>query len=148
MNELNIRKKLKAKGAFTLIELIVVIIIIGVLASLALPRFFRTVEYSRASEALQNLSTLRQSMQRCYLRASSYLTCSPLNDATFAGLDVENPNNVAAANRLFAYDTSASAATTFTVRATRNTNAGGDGTSTVTLTDAGVRAGTGPFSGI
>ena len=148
MNELNIRKKLKAKNAFTLIELIVVIIIIGILASLALPRFFRTVEYSRASEALQNLSSLRQSMQRCYLRLGSFLTCSAVTDATFANLDVESPNNVAVANRLFAYDTSASAAATFTVRATRNTNSGGDGTSTVTLTDAGVRTGTGPFTGI
>ena len=139
---------LKVRGAFTLIELIVVIIIIGVLASLALPRFFRTVERARAAEALQNLSTLRQSMQRCYLRLGSYSTCSAAADSTFTNLDVESPNNVAAANRLFAYDTSASAATTFTVRALRNTLVGGDGTSSVTLTDTGVRTGTGPFAGI
>ena len=136
----------KEKSGFTLIEIIVVIIIIAILASLALPRFFRTMERSRAAEALQGLSALRQSLQRCYLSRASYLACSPVNDNTFVNLDVDNPNTLA--TRLFDYATSASAATTFTLQATRNVAQGGDGASTITITDAGVRTGTGVFGGI
>lgn len=40
------------KKAFTLLELVIVIIIIGVLASLALPRMFRVIEGTKAAEAV------------------------------------------------------------------------------------------------
>ena len=46
------------KKGFTLLEIIIVIIIVGVLASLALPRFFSTVEYSRSTEALASLTSV------------------------------------------------------------------------------------------
>ena len=48
----------KNKSGFTLLEIIIVIIIIGILASLALPKFFKTVEYSRSMEALTNLGNV------------------------------------------------------------------------------------------
>ena len=43
---------LKRKKGVTLLEIIIVVIIIGVLASLALPRLFSTVEFSRSAEAI------------------------------------------------------------------------------------------------
>ena len=55
------------KKGFTLLELIIVIIIVGVLTSLALPRLFDMVEFSRSTEALMNLKGLRQAMEICYL---------------------------------------------------------------------------------
>ncbi|MDZ4241217.1 MAG: prepilin-type N-terminal cleavage/methylation domain-containing protein, partial [Candidatus Omnitrophota bacterium] len=76
----------KTKG-FTLLEIIIVIIIVGVLASLALPRFFSTVEYSRSTEALSSVSAIRQSMERCYLqRNGTYTGC-----VDFTVLDLNNP---------------------------------------------------------
>ena len=54
-------------SAFTILELIIVIIIVGVLASLALPRFFKIIEYSRSAEALVNMAAIRQAVERCYL---------------------------------------------------------------------------------
>ena len=45
--------------AFTFIELLFVIIIIGVLASLALPGYSRTLEKMRLAEGMQILETLR-----------------------------------------------------------------------------------------
>lgn len=44
---------------FTLLELIVVIIIIGVLASMAYPKYITMIERARAVEAIQILSYLR-----------------------------------------------------------------------------------------
>ncbi len=51
------------KKAFTLIELIFVVVIVGILATLAAPRFFHTVEKSRIAEATQILETLRNAQE-------------------------------------------------------------------------------------
>ena len=135
----------KNNSGFTLLEIIIVIIIVGVLASLALPRFFKTVEYSRSTEALTSLNAVRQAMERCYLQRASYATCD-----VFGNLDVEDPS--ASPNSHFAtYVMSGLAATTYTITATRNTRDGGVATHTVFLTNNGAtitRGGTTAFSGI
>ncbi|HOW36251.1 MAG TPA: prepilin-type N-terminal cleavage/methylation domain-containing protein [Candidatus Omnitrophota bacterium] len=133
--------KRKGNAGFTLLEIIVVIIIISVLASLALPRFFKTVEYSRSAEALANLSTIRQSVERCYLAKGN----SALNCGAFASIDVADPGLTP--NALFGYGINA-AADDWTITATRNGTQGGDGASQITINRAGTRQGTGVFGGI
>ena len=136
---------MKNKSGFTLLEIIIVIIIVGVLASLALPRFFATVEFSRSTEALASITAVRQSMERCYLqRSGTYGTCS-----SFANLDLEDPAN--SPNSHFTYAISGMNASAYTVTATRNTRDGGTTAGTITLQQnlAGVtRGGTTAFSGI
>ncbi len=136
------------KSGFTLLEIIIVIIIVGVLASLALPRFFATVEFSKSTEALNALSVLRQSMERCYLAASG--TYNPASGAcNVANLDVEDPGLSPGAR--FTYAASGQSATGYVLTATRNTVDGGTSGDliTVTQTSTGVtRAGTGKFVGI
>ncbi len=138
-------RHLKNKSGFTLLEIIIVIIIVGVLASLALPRFFATVEFSRSTEALAAITAIRQSMERCYLQKNgNYTTCT-----TFAVLDLENPAN--SPNSHFTYGIPSANATAYVVTATRNTRDGGVNTSGLGLAQdlSGItRSGVGAFQGI
>ncbi len=47
-----------SKRAFTLIELLIVVLIIGILASVALPQYQKAVEKSRAAEAMTVLNAI------------------------------------------------------------------------------------------
>lgn len=49
---------------FTLVELLVVVVIIGILAAIALPQYELTVEKARASEALINAKAIQDACQR------------------------------------------------------------------------------------
>ena len=51
---------------FTLVELLVVVLIVGVLAAIALPQYEQAVEKSRMSEALVNLKAIADAAQRYY----------------------------------------------------------------------------------
>lgn len=55
------------RGGFTLLELMIVIIIIGILASLAVPRFITATKKAKEAEARQILGTIRSSQLRYYL---------------------------------------------------------------------------------
>ena len=73
-------------AGFTLIELLVVVLIIGILAAVALPQYEKTVEKSRAAEALAFLASLQRAME-VYILANGSFT-NNLED-----LDVSIPAN-------------------------------------------------------
>lgn len=78
------------KRGFTLIELLVVVLIIGILASIALPQYQKAVEKSRAAEALILLKHLRQAGEVYILENGA-----PHNDAhvSFSEL-IDIPGNL------------------------------------------------------
>ncbi|MGL4621463.1 MAG: type IV pilin-like G/H family protein [Chroococcidiopsis sp.] len=64
----------KTGSGFTLIELLVSIIIIGILASIALPSFLNQTNRARQTEAKLNLSSLNRAQQAFYLENSQFVT--------------------------------------------------------------------------
>ena len=126
---------------FTLLEVIIVIIIIGVLASLALPRFFSTIEYARGVEGMLSLASVRQSVERCYMMRRDYTNCN------FPLLDMEDPATSPGAH--FTYSILGEV-NGYTITAIRNTRDGGTG-GTISVIFDGTnisRTGTGPFGAI
>ena len=74
------------KKAFTLVELIIVVIIIGILASIAIPQFNKTMERSRIAEASAVLGAIRGAQLRYKLE-------NPAGYALdYTKIDIDLPN--------------------------------------------------------
>ena len=71
---LKLAKLPRLNEGFTLIELLVSIIIIGILASIALPSFLNQTNRARQTEAKLNLSSLNRAQQAFYLENSQFVT--------------------------------------------------------------------------
>lgn len=74
--------KFKNKSGFTLSEIITVIIIVGIIASLALPRFTGTFERMRAAEGIQMLTSLLGAQKTYRFERGAYATDPTLLDVT------------------------------------------------------------------
>ena len=60
-------KKLNCKSGFTLIEIIVVLIIVGVLAAIALPNLFSNVQKAQGGEAVSSLGAQKSIIEGCIM---------------------------------------------------------------------------------
>jgi prepilin-type N-terminal cleavage/methylation domain-containing protein len=65
-------ERAQVQAGFTLIELLVVVLIIGILASVAVPQYFQVVEKGRFSEAMSTFSTLKGAQERYLMGFNSY----------------------------------------------------------------------------
>ena len=72
MNEKYKKSKENKLAGFTLLEIIIVVIIIGVLASIALPNYNRTVERSRLAEAVNTLKIIKDAQSRYAAQTGDY----------------------------------------------------------------------------
>lgn len=61
---------------FTLVELMIVVAIIGILASVALPAYTDYVKKGKAAEATSTLADLRVKMEQCFQDNRDYTACA------------------------------------------------------------------------
>jgi prepilin-type N-terminal cleavage/methylation domain-containing protein len=76
--------RIRTRKGFTLVELAVVIVIIGVLAAFGVPRFLQSVEKSKAAEAFNYLSAIQSAEERYLAQNGQYA-------AAVTDLDVNLP---------------------------------------------------------
>jgi len=75
---------------FTLLELIIVIVIVGVLASAALPKLFSVIEGAHAAEALAVFTSARRAWEARYLMDGTY--GNGMDSVMFSDLGLEDPS--------------------------------------------------------
>ncbi len=123
------RKPENRKG-FSLVELAVVVIIIGVLAAFGVPRMLKSVERSKAAEAFKYLASVRASQERYQAREGTYSTVVTDLDVTQSVPKYFTVGTVAAGS-------SGSIEDSWTLTLSRAGAASGYGAYTVTFTEEG-----------
>ena len=74
------------KKGFTLIELLVVVLIIGILSAVALPQYEKSVEKSRATQAMTLVKSIADAQKIYYMANGKYAE-------NFEDLDIGMPGN-------------------------------------------------------
>jgi prepilin-type N-terminal cleavage/methylation domain-containing protein len=77
--------RLRRQDGFTLVEMLVVVLMIGILARVAVPQYFKVVEKSKAREASNFFLAMQASQDRYHAKYGAYCMGAP---AGCAGLDV------------------------------------------------------------
>ena len=100
----------KSGTGFTLTELLIVVIIVGIVATLALPMLVKTMEKAKLGEAASNLNLIRTGEKIYFLEYGRFVN-------NMSDLNIEDPNSQA--NRYFDYTINPADASDFTAKAAR-----------------------------
>lgn len=65
----------RRNSGFTLIELMIVVLVIGILAAIAYPSYARYVEQARRADGKSALLDAAQRLERCHTQNNTYANC-------------------------------------------------------------------------
>jgi type IV pilus assembly protein PilE len=77
----------------TLIELMIVIVVIGILASIAVPSYRNYVTRAQRTDAMSALLRVAAAQEKFYLQNNTYASTALLDDAPPAGLGINGTEN-------------------------------------------------------
>lgn len=126
MNESTIRQP----GGFTLIEVMIVVAIVAILASIALPAYNEQIKKSRRVDVQRELVSYAQQMERWFSTNGTYLNAA----GTACGVGYGGSTTYYGV-------VGACTATTFTLTATPGSGTSQASDGTQTLTESGARGG-------
>ena len=113
-----IRGSRSMKRGFTLTELLIVVILLGILSALAVPSFIKTMAKEDERQARSMLQLIYAAERFYYVNNSTYTSIADPDDATEwqTKLNLDLPN---VSGQTVLYEVPASTSTTFVARATR-----------------------------
>ena len=135
------RNHLKGRKGFTLIELIIVVIIVGVLASIALPQYTAFVERARSTEAINTMGAVKKAQEAFRMENvnANYATNATFNTG---GLGITPSTNS------WTYGITTADATRFIIQANRVGGVNDTGTIIMNYNSNGTRTWSGNHPGV
>ena len=123
-------RKIKGEKGFTLVELMVVVIILGILATLSIPLYSGYVKRGKVSEALLAISDIKQGVMVYYHKYNAFTAAGSV-------AEISNTYGIAVDDTKWSYNVAATGAITATASAAGSGLDGGSITVTPTV-DAAV----------
>ena len=123
---------MRRSRAFTLIELMIVVAVIGILAAIAIPAYNQYVERARQADGMDALQNAAQRLERCYSQYGAY-------DDGSCGAATDVQNGFDSPEGYYSVSSTALDSTSFTLSAAPQGVQANDRCGTFTLTNTGAR---------
>ena len=72
--------RIRPETGFTIIEILIVVLILGILATIAVPAFLGEQKRGHDADAQSNTRTVVMSVESCFTETKSYETCDTLTE--------------------------------------------------------------------
>lgn len=141
---------MKKQSGFTLMELMIVVVIVGILAGFAYPSYLEQMRKTRRAECAGNLASLANGMERFFTINNTYAGTAAAGPpgsptgAVFPSTTCPIEGGAATYNLVV----NAAGASTFDVRAVPTGVQADDKCGTLTMTNRGLRGVTGQSAGV